>query len=463
MTSLDVSTIILGFTGSIGSGCTYISNYLPKVAEEIKYKYFKLSDVIRDHHKDSNNNISTSQMQDAGNLLRKNNEPGYLVFVLLNKIKNDPNIQKYDAIIIDGIKNVGEIQSLRQFPFFFLFSVHSNYTIRCDRSIGVGKKFVGEEQFTTADDRDRLEKDNIYGQQVKKCNYLSDITILNNKKIPIVDNEQKKKFIGNIYNKYVKLIENLQSDNPSPASSPTVDELFMTNAYSLSRMSSCLKRKVGAVIVQTINANNGSGINRGKISSFPIMVSSGYNEVPLGSYKCAYHPDFEKCYRDYLQEEHAKKIKYCPNCGVKLNVKTFCPHCEKEKEGYIKYCKEYQKEIEDEFKCSNCNSRIFQEYLPGAKETPGKLLDMCRALHAEENALLNLMNKGRLCNGDLTIYVTTQPCNLCANKIVAAGIDRVVFDEPYPIKESEDILKEGNIKVNRFEGIKSTAYFKLYY
>lgn len=87
---------------------------------------------------------------------------------------------------------------------------------------------------------------------------------------------------------------------------------------------------------------------------------------------------------------------------------------------------------------------------------------MCRALHAEENALLNLVKTGYKSKRDLTLYCTTQPCNLCANKIVASGIRNLVFDEPYLMKESMEILKNGGVNITRFEGIKSTAYFKLY-
>lgn len=129
---------------------------------------------------------------------------------------------------------------------------------------------------------------------------------------------------------------------------------------------------------------------------------------------------------------------------------------------FVRSCPNCQKEIEISFKCSGCEANIFNQFLPGGKDSPGKLLDMCRALHAEETALLNLLNTGNYGRGELTFFCTTQPCNLCANKIVASGIKRVVFDEPYTMKESVEILENGKINITRFQGIKSTAYFKLY-
>ena len=86
---------------------------------------------------------------------------------------------------------------------------------------------------------------------------------------------------------------------------------------------------------------------------------------------------------------------------------------------------------------------------------------MCRALHAEEVALLNLI-KNNIATEGLVLYTTTQPCNLCANKIVNTGIKMVVFSEPYTIKESEEILLRGGVEIKRFQGIKSNAFFRLY-
>jgi len=62
----------------------------------------------------------------------------------------------------------------------------------------------------------------------------------------------------------------------------------------------------------------------------------------------------------------------------------------------------------------------------------------------------------------LVLYTTTFPCNLCANRIVAAGINRVVYAEAYTMKESKEILRRGTVEIQKFEGVKSTAYFRLY-
>ncbi len=457
---MDASRIILGFTGSIGSGCSYIANDIANVSD-IKYKYYKLSDIIRERLlSEGIKKPTTDQMQNKGNELRKKSRRnGFLIQELFRKIDKEKKLDESDAIIIDGIKNIGEIQTLRQFPFFLLFSVQSYGEIRCKRYIDDGGT---KNEFFNADKRDQLEGPG-YGQQVNPCNYLADIIILNDEVIPAVDTAKKRQFVTNIYTKYVKLIENLRFGRPSLDIKPTIDELCMTLAYSLSKMSSCVKRKVGSVIVRTEKAKTLKSENSGKVISLPFIVSSGYNEVPLGSNKCIYHPDYEMCYRDYLQQIHARKIKYCPNCGEKIIIKVACPSCEKIFNKYVKFCPECKKEIEDTFKCKKCGYEVFKKFLPGENETPGKLLDMCRSLHAEENALLNLVGSGNNSQREnLTLYVTTQPCNLCANKIVTVGIKKVVYDEPYPMKDSQDILDKGDVTTKRFEGVKSTSYFGLY-
>jgi len=130
---------------------------------------------------------------------------------------------------------------------------------------------------------------------------------------------------------------------------------------------------------------------------------------------------------------------------------------------YVKFCPTCRKEIKWAYRCPKCEIKVFEEHLPGDKKSPGKLLDMCRSLHAEEMAILMLAKRSGNQNKNLVLYVTTQPCNLCANKIVSAGIKKVVYAEPYTMKEAAETLTNGDVKLERFEGVKSTAFFKLYH
>lgn len=455
----DNSAIILGFTGSIGSGCSYISKEISQVTGN-KYKYFKLSNVIRELLKEEGNQSPTvSELQQKGNLLRKEYGRNALVVNLilgLQKIE----IETFKNIIIDGIKNDGEVEYLRQFPNFYLFSVQADRENRKVRVVGPSKPFSDDEAFYAADKKDEVEDDND-GQQVKKCSDSSDIIIVNETNITETATNKKRDFVSEIIRKYIDLIENNVIGKPSPQTSPSVNELCMTLAYAMSKKSSCLKRKVGAVIIDSDNHPN-SDVVEEKAPKVPNVIASGYNEVPEGAFKCIFNQEYQKCYRDHLQEVHAEKMKFCPTCGVALSISITCPKCEHTHNKFVKTCEECRSEIKAKYICSNCKINVFEEHLPGSKNTPGKLLDLCRALHGEEMAILQLSKRGGKGFGDLVMFVTTQPCNLCANKIATSGIKKVVYAEPYNMKEAAQILKSGGVELERFQGVKSSAYFKLY-
>jgi len=72
--------------------------------------------------------------------------------------------------------------------------------------------------------------------------------------------------------------------------------------------------------------------------------------------------------------------------------------------------------------------------LSSKKIKDAQLLDIIefgRIIHAEMSAISDAARLGRETSG-ATLYCTTFPCHLCAKHIVAAGMERVVFLEPYP-------------------------------
>jgi deoxycytidylate deaminase len=448
-------TIILGFTGSIGSGCTFIAK---GIAAQYGFKYYSLSNVLREIAK--GNGISSptiEQLQDLGNELRYKMGKSYLVKKLIDSISEDDSGK---GIIIDSIKNDEECRTLKQFPFFYLFSVHADESVRSCRTIKA-KKFKKSKEFARIDSRDKAEEIH-YGQQVIKCNYLADIIINNNKNIPQQAAKDKKQFINEIHNKYISLIELKQKGRITPDNLPTNDETMMTMAYAESKKSSCLKRKVGSLIVSVENGNSRKALEH-SINENVHILSSGYNEVPMGSVPCIFNKDYERCYRDFLQEEQAKSISYCPACGKKIKLpKTKCKSsaCNFQSNEYIKVCPECKNELDIKYICPKCNTKVFKKFLTSVSN--GKLLDMCRALHAEEHALLHLTKITGQTSDNLVLYTTTYPCNLCANKIVAAGIKKVVYADPYPMKEAKKILESGSVETAKFQGIKSSAFFRLY-
>lgn len=66
------------------------------------------------------------------------------------------------------------------------------------------------------------------------------------------------------------------------------------------------------------------------------------------------------------------------------------------------------------------------------------LTEYGRAVHAEMSALLDAGRRGVAVQG-ATLHTTTFPCHNCARHVVGAGIQRLVFIEPYTKSRAEDL------------------------
>jgi len=76
----------------------------------------------------------------------------------------------------------------------------------------------------------------------------------------------------------------------------------------------------------------------------------------------------------------------------------------------------------------------------------GQKQELCRGLHAEQNAIIQAALSG-VSIQDSQIYSVTRPCVVCAKMIINAGIKRVIFCEGYPDPLSEQMLEEAEIEV----------------
>ena len=70
---------------------------------------------------------------------------------------------------------------------------------------------------------------------------------------------------------------------------------------------------------------------------------------------------------------------------------------------------------------------------PGAGFQSGQGLSSCEAIHAEENALIQLRDPELL----HTAYVTAAPCSLCTRKLLNTNCQRIVFIDDYPHTDSK--------------------------
>jgi dCMP deaminase len=346
--------------------------------------------------------------------------------------------KRKNHFVIDSFRNPEEVQFFRKrYGSFFLCSLYANKELR--------KKRAGEFLTDRCEKRDRGKYKatiDLHKQNVPDCVLLSDYAINNDS-----DDDAYK-------NKMIKLL--CLIDKPGLVY-PTVEEVSMNLAYNVSLRSTCISRQVGAVIT------NSDGF----------VIATGWNDVGSGQLGCSLNciDDYTKysnsdsllsVWRDKYQEFRNDGLfaDYQPNsyfCFKDIESKSFSS--KKIDKAYKKFCKTRQPE-------ENLQNSSHEELLSFIKQNISiKRLEYARALHAEENAILQAARFGGMGISGGTIYSTTFPCELCAKKIYQSQIKRIVYTEPYPESISEKIfLKDGvrQIKVEQFEGVKSSSFFKLY-
>jgi dCMP deaminase len=139
---------------------------------------------------------------------------------------------------------------------------------------------------------------------------------------------------------------------------PSWDQYFMDIVDLVSKRSTCLRRKVGAILVRDKR-----------------ILATGYNGPPTG-------------------------ITHCSEVGC----------------------------LRDKLKIPS-----------------GERHELCRGLHAEQNAIIQAALYGVSTKG-ATIYCTNHPCIICAKMIINSGIESFVYKEDYHDQLAEEMFREAGIK-----------------
>jgi dCMP deaminase len=78
---------------------------------------------------------------------------------------------------------------------------------------------------------------------------------------------------------------------------------------------------------------------------------------------------------------------------------------------------------------------------------PGERHELCRGIHAEQNAIVQAAAFGVSIQGS-TLYCTHFPCVLCSKMLINAGISKIVVERDYPDPLSREMLDEAGIEIN---------------
>ncbi len=142
---------------------------------------------------------------------------------------------------------------------------------------------------------------------------------------------------------------------------PGYDDYFMEMAHVVSKRSTCLRRKVGAILVKDKH-----------------ILSTGYNGAPKG-------------------------LKHCEEVGC-IRTKMKVPS--------------------------------------------GERHELCRGLHAEQNAIIQAAVFGVSIKGS-TLYCTNTPCVVCVKMLINAGVEEIVYSGDYPDDLAKKMIAESNIKIRK--------------
>ena len=80
----------------------------------------------------------------------------------------------------------------------------------------------------------------------------------------------------------------------------------------------------------------------------------------------------------------------------------------------------------------------------------GERHELCRGLHAEQNAIIQAALYGVSTEG-ATIYCTTKPCSICTKMIINAKITKIVYGEYYNDSLADELLKDTDIRVLQYQ------------
>jgi deoxycytidylate deaminase len=282
------------------------------------------------------------------------------------------------AYLLDQLKRPEEVELLRALyrNLFFLVGVTRPYAQRLRHLSALGMRAWEAEAVMNIDRHEESE----WGQRLDKTLHLADL---------FVRNEPDADLPGTV-DRFVRLVHGDRTE------SPTLDEAGMHAAHAASLRSACLSRQVGAAIANT----------RGEV------IATGCNDVPAahgGLYPTATSVDHrcvhlkgQQCFNDL----HKRKLQ--TQIGEVLDVVLESSNIQLPRE---------------------VRHRALEAIYSDTRV--GSLMEFSRAVHAEMDAILAIARSGAEGLTGGTLFTTTFPCHSCARHIVAAGIERVVYIEPY--------------------------------
>lgn len=398
------SEIFIGLVAPVGVDLDYVEIIIEYYLKQFGYKVeeIRLSDLIEKidglktqmfWESESEYKRIDSHMT-AGNEARKLAKSGNILarlalYKIYNNYHQDESLNGCKAYIFRSLKHPDEVSLLRDVygNGFFLLGVTSSYKQRL-------KHLTDQKGISLPDTKRLIKRDECeeseFGQHTRDVFHLSDGFV----DIDAINAEEQ---IGRFFD----LIFG------NPYITPNKDEYSIFLAFAASLRSADLSRQVGAVVVSKTGE----------------VISTGANDVPRYGGGLYWADDGELDQRDY-------KWGYDSN--------------EKQKNDIIL---EIMKRTSKKNNNRN-NNRLLNKGKKLLKNTGvSNITEYGRAVHAEMEAILSCTRSG-ISPRNATLYTITFPCHNCTKHIIAAGITRVVFIEPYPKSLAKNLYRDSIVLEN---------------
>lgn len=324
-------------------------------------------------------------------------------------------------VVIDTLRNPFEALYFRErYSAFYLMAINTDDKTRKER---LQKQYdLRDSQISTIDEKEshkfKSEYSDFVSQNIQKCYDLADIHVSN----PQLETDDLSYFEWQLV-KFIALIMHPGIIMPSSV------ERCMQIAHTAKLNSGCLSRQVGACIT-----NN----------SFSVKAI-GWNTPPEGQAPC----NLRNVYDLLSHKDDAAFSRYENNCQkFRFRVQEI-------------YNSEISRENLKDLKGRNvayCFKDIHNEIEHNKNQVH------TRALHAEENAFLQIVKYGGQAITGGKLFTTSSPCELCAKKAYQLGIKEIYYIDPYPGISKDHTLNVGiNVpELIMFSGAIGRAYHQLY-
>ncbi|OJI54331.1 anti-phage dCTP deaminase [Vibrio vulnificus] len=425
--------LIIGLCGAIGAGVKRLKTTVINELKQANYhvEHIRLSELIANTQPNTSEILALDgfdrydTLQNLGDKLRKDHsdttvaEMGIRRIGLIrntlfgngNESGTSVKVTKKVAYVVDQIKHHKEVELFQE--------VYRNnfYLIGLLRTQSEREKNLKEEGITDTTniaslvERDRNSNDK-YGQHVEKAIQMADYFIRN-----LDETEELQSSIK----RFINLIHGVGNTTPKR------DEKGLYAAFSASLASACLSRQVGAAIMDDMGQ----------------IIATGCNDVPK--------------FKGGLYDSDSKSDKRCFNKNG----------CQNDKHKLI-----LKKQISSILKEEGVeNPELIADKIFNNSKAKS-LIEYSRAIHAEMDAIISLARHSGSSSVGKTLYCTTYPCHNCARHIVAAGIERVVYIEPYEKSLAMDLHDDAichidnksskKLLLQNFEGVSPNRYAEFF-